>query len=212
MGIYIETVILYILLFFSSTAVLFTAAASAAAEFSVLQELQKIILFTIPALALIWYLVNKAQMIEIWIIRPGKKDLKSALLTFPFLLLTGSVVSMASLLFEGSPGQLFYYSPSTGLDWIVICISCILSAYLEESFFRFYILTKREKLNLTAPSALILSTLMFAFCHIGAGPWGFLNAAISGAFFGFMFLRYNSLHGIAIAHALYNITAVFLNV
>jgi len=48
--------------------------------------------------------------------------------------------------------------------------------------------------------------VLFAVCHIYEGPWGFLNAVISGAILGFVFLRYNSLHGIAAAHALYNIS------
>jgi len=52
---------------------------------------------------------------------------------------------------------------------------------------------------------LVFSVILFAVCHIYEGPWGFLNAVISGAIFGFVFLRYNSLHGIAVAHALYNI-------
>jgi len=91
------------------------------------------------------------------------------------------------------------------MEWVILFIICFLSAYLEESYFRFYILTKRKKLNLSDTSALALSVILFSICHIYMGPWGFLNAVISGTFLGFMFLRFNSLHGIAIAHGLYNI-------
>jgi membrane protease YdiL (CAAX protease family) len=53
--------------------------------------------------------------------------------------------------------------------------------------------------------AVLASTLLFAFCHVYEGPWGFLNAALSGVILAFLFLRFRSLHGIAIAHAMYNI-------
>jgi len=211
MGIYIEALILYILLFFSGADVHFYGISAATGSFSVSAELAKTLLYTVPALALIWYLIHKAKIIEIWIVRLGKKDFKAAILTLPFLLITSAIISVISINFEGLSDKTNYYSPSTGIEWVVICLSCVFSAYLEESFFRFYLLTKREELNLTAPAAMFFSVVLFSVCHIGAGPWSFLNAAICGAFFCFMFLRYNSLHGIAIAHALHNIIAIYLN-
>jgi len=42
------------------------------------------------------------------------------------------------------------------------------------------------------------------------GPWGFLNAALSGTVLAFVFLRFRSLHGISAAHALYNILVYVL--
>jgi membrane protease YdiL (CAAX protease family) len=42
------------------------------------------------------------------------------------------------------------------------------------------------------------------------GPWGFLNAALAGTALAFVFLRYGSLHGIALAHGLYNLFAYAL--
>ncbi|MCL2810057.1 MAG: CPBP family intramembrane metalloprotease [Treponema sp.] len=211
MGIYIEALILYILLFFSGTAVHFYGISSSAAGFSASAELMKVFFYTIPALMLIWYLIVKAKTIEIWIIKPGKKDFKAAFLTYPFLLITGSIISFVSLYFNEPSEKIILNSPSTGFEWVILCLSFVLSAYLEESFFRFYIITKRQELNLTAPAALFLSVVLFSVCHIGAGPWSFLNAVLCGAFFGFIFLRYNSFHGIAIAHFLYNITSVYLN-
>jgi membrane protease YdiL (CAAX protease family) len=211
MGIYIEALILYILLFFSGVAVVFSGGTSGTTEFSAAAELSKILLYIIPSLVLIWYLILRAKTIEIWAIKFGKKDLISLALTLPALLITGSVVALAASFFNGTSAQTVFHTPSSLSGWIIVCISCVFSAYLEESYFRFYLLTKREALNLNAPSALCLSVVLFSLCHIGGGPWSFLNAAISGTFFGFMFLRYNSLHGIAIAHALYNIAAFSLN-
>jgi membrane protease YdiL (CAAX protease family) len=66
-------------------------------------------------------------------------------------------------------------------------------------------------MNLNAPCALAFSVLLFSICHIYEGPWGFLNSVISAAILGFIFLRYQSLHGIAAAHGLYNITVYLIN-
>jgi membrane protease YdiL (CAAX protease family) len=92
-----------------------------------------------------------------------------------------------------------------------LVISCISTAYLEESFFRFYLLSKREEMGIGPHRAVLLSTLLFSICHVYEGPWGFLNAALSGMVLAFVFLRFRSLHGIALAHALYNVLVYALN-
>jgi membrane protease YdiL (CAAX protease family) len=53
--------------------------------------------------------------------------------------------------------------------------------------------------------------LLFSVCHLYEGPWGFLNAAISGILLAFIFLRYRSIHGIALAHGLYNVFVYAMN-
>ncbi|MCL2174742.1 MAG: CPBP family intramembrane metalloprotease [Treponema sp.] len=211
MTLYIEALILYIILFFSQTGFALQSGVTSAvtANFSISAGIIRIILNYIPSIALIWFIIIKNWKIEYWIIKPGKKDLISGLFTLPALLMIGISVAFAHAFTGGAQTQ--HAAPPNAALWIVICVSCFLSAYLEESFFRFYILSRREELNLSAPSALIFSTILFALCHINAGPWGFLNAALSGLFLGFMFLRYNSLHGIAIAHGVYNIIAFIIN-
>jgi len=211
MGIYIEALVLYILLFFRGTAAIFIGGGAEAADFSVTAELVKIITYSIPSLILIWYLIVKARKIEIWVVNPGKKDLVSFIITLPCLLVTGLIVTFTSLYISGPSAQITLYSPSTATEWVFLSINCLLAAYLEESYFRFYLLSKREELNLNAASALALSVVMFSGCHIYEGPWGFMNAVISGTILGFIFLRYNSLHGIAAAHTLYNILVYVIN-
>jgi len=210
-SLYIEALILYIILFFSQTGFALQSGGTGAetANFSVSAGIIRIILNYIPSLALIWFIIIKNWKIEYWIIKPGKKDLISGVFTLPALLMIGFSVSFAHALTSGVQTQ--SAAPPNAALWIVICVTCFLSAYLEESFFRFYLLSRRNELNLSAPSALIFSTALFAICHINTGPWGFLNAALSGLFLGFMFLRYNSLHGIAIAHGFYNIIAFIIN-
>ncbi|MCL2443171.1 MAG: CPBP family intramembrane metalloprotease [Treponema sp.] len=202
MGIYIEAISLYILLFLSGS---ITQISGTAADFSAAAGIIKILLYIVPSLALILYLALKTQKPENGILKPGKKDLLSGLITFPCLVITGFIMAFLPSFFNKTAIQITLVVPSSVMGWVILCLVSVLSAYLEESYFRFYILSKRKEFNLSKTSALTLSVLLFSICHIYMGPWGFFNAVISGTFLGFMFLRYNSLHGIAIAHGLYNI-------
>jgi membrane protease YdiL (CAAX protease family) len=210
MGIYIEALILYILLFFRGSIAVFSGVDVEAVDFSVSAELVNIFTYSIPSLILIWYLAVRTKKVEIWIVKPGKKDYISFIITLPFLLITGLFVSLVGSYINGTSSQIFH-SPSTPTEWVFLSITCLLSAYLEESYFRFYLLSKKEELNLNNTSALAFSVILFSICHIYEGPWGFMNAAISGTILGFVFLRYYSIHGIALAHALYNISIYVIN-
>ena len=199
-AVYLEALILYLLLFLSG---------GRTAAFSISSQIIKISLFFIPSIALIWYLITRKWKLEYWIIRFGKKDLTGFLIALPCLLITGLSISFTASLTSGVKAPPLP-SPLGVAGWITICVSCIFAAYLEESYFRFYLISKREELNLNAPAALAVSTVLFALCHIYEGPWGFLNAFIAGLILGFIFLKFNSFHGIAIAHGIYNITAFIL--
>jgi len=211
MGIYIETLILYIVLFFSGAAGSFLNNSSTPEGFSAGMVLTRTFLHNIPSLALIWYLLLKAKPVKDWEIKPAKKDLISGLITFPCLLITGFLVAHASSGIGGAAAVVSIYSPSSPSGWVILCIFCVSAAYLEESFFRFYLLSRMDELRLNAPAALAVSTALFSICHIYEGPWGFLNAVLSGTILAFIFLRYRSLHGIAIAHSLYNISVYVIN-
>ena len=213
MGIYIEALILYILLFFSGSAAFLTGNYFASADFSASAELLKIILYYLPSLALIWYLIYKPlteNLSALALFRFGKNDLVSGIITLPGLLIIGTGITVFSSHIDGSAAQISLHSPSTAAEWIILCIICIFSAYLEESYFRYYLLTKRKEFNLNSVSALALSVILFSVCHLYAGPWSFLNAVICAVFLGCVFLRFRSLHGIAIAHAMYNVFAFVL--
>jgi uncharacterized protein len=211
MGIYIEALILYILLFSPGSAFIFTNKEAVVTDFSLTAELVNIFSYLLPSLALIWYLIYKARKIEIWAVKLGKKDILSFFITLPSLLITGIIVTFTGVYIGGYSSQITLKSPSSVIEWVFLSITCLLSAYLEESYFRYYLLTKKEELNLNAASALGLSVVMFSICHIYEGPWGFMNAVISGTILGFVFLRYYSLHGIAIAHAFYNISIYIIS-
>jgi len=210
MGIHIEALILFILIFLSRSTILITGVPVEAGSFSAKTELAKLFLFYIPSLALIWHLISKSGKIDIRTAGFKKKDLPAGLITLLCLLITGTAVAFAAAHTGGNSAQTVV-RPSTVFDWITLCFFCIILAYLEESYFRFYILTNRKELNLNKVSALALSVALFSICHISGGLWSFINAFIGGSILGFLFLRYNSFQGIAVAHSLYNIAAYAVN-
>jgi len=211
LGIYIEAIILYVVLFFSGSVASTTAITVETAGFSIAAELVKIFIYGIPSLTLIWYLLLKAKSLRNWEIVPGKKDLLCCIITLSGLLTAGLSISFVSSYMSGPSAQVLLYSPSTPAGWIVLGFSLIIAAYTEESFFRFYILSRKDEFKMSATQALIFSVSLFSICHIYEGPWGFLNAALSGTFLCFIFLRYKSIHGISVAHGFYNIAIYIIN-
>jgi len=203
MSVIIEPIILYAVLFFR---IFPGAVQTGPVEFSLMTELARIFTYTVPSLALVWYLLLRAKSLKEWgVSRPKKSDFIPALLSFPALVLISLCISFVSPHFTEIPAGPKFLPPQSAVSWAVLVISCIGSAYLEESFFRFYLLSKRKEMKLGPLKAVIVSTLLFSSCHIYEGPWGFLNAALSGCVLALVFLRFRSLHGISIAHALYNI-------
>ena len=66
-------------------------------------------------------------------------------------------------------------------------------------------------MKLGAKSAVLISVALFSICHLYEGPWGFLNAVLSGTFLCLIFIRLKAFHGNAIAHGMYNIAAYIIN-
>jgi len=209
----IELLILYAVLFFRiSYSAVQPAELAGPAEFSVIAEISRIIAYTIPSLALVWYLMLKTKSLKEWGVSfPGKKDILPGVLSLSALFLISFSISFVSRHYFGVQSGMKIISPGSFFPWTVLVFSCIFSAYLEESFFRFYLLSKRTEMKLSPHMAVIISTLLFSFCHVYEGPWGFLNAVLSGVILAIIFLRFKSLHGISIAHAMYNILVYALN-
>jgi len=206
----IEPLILYWVLFFRVPAGGAPGEGAVAPEFSLTAETWRILLYTLPSLTLIWYLLLRVKSLrEMGITFPRKKDFIVASAAFAALTLIGVTISQVSAQF-GEAALHQSLSPRTAAGWAVLVFSCVSSAYLEESFFRFYLLSKREEMGLGPLSAALGSAMLFSICHIYEGPWGFLNSALSGLVLAFTFLRFRSLHGVAVGHALYNILAYIL--
>jgi membrane protease YdiL (CAAX protease family) len=139
------------------------------------------------------------------LLKPGKADLISALIAFPSLAMIGLAIAHAAPYFTKIPQGASVIPPSDTVTWLVLAPLCILTGYLEESFFRYYLCTRFRETGLRPITSIVVSTVMFSACHLYEGPWGVLNAALSGSLLALIFLRYRSLHGIALSHGLYNI-------
>jgi membrane protease YdiL (CAAX protease family) len=202
-GAYIEPLILYTVLFFRLSG---PAQTAEIIEFSPYAEIVRISLLNIPSLALIWYLLLRTRRLENWGVGfSPKRDLISLGLSLPALVCIGWTVSKVSPYISEIPSGPWFLPPQDTFSWVILAFSCLSTGYLEESFFRFYLLSKRTDMGIGPYRAVLISVLLFSVCHIYEGPWGFLNSALSGVVLAFVFLKFRSLHGIAIAHAVYNI-------
>jgi membrane protease YdiL (CAAX protease family) len=169
-------------------------------DFSISRELSRILVHNIPSLALIWYIQGLTGKIPIP--KPCTRDLKPALITFSGLLAASFCVSLAFLPFKDFFFRLVIEPPQTFLHWVVLAPSILSSAYVEEAYFRFYLLTRLEE---SGPvKGVVFSVLLFALCHIYEGLPGVVNAAVAGTLFSVLFLKYRSVHGLAWAHGAYN--------
>jgi membrane protease YdiL (CAAX protease family) len=175
--------------------------------FSPFWELNRILLYNLPALALIWYLLLYPKTKDRRRIPAFScRDLWSILAALPALLLTALSVSLAASLFNAIPGEAPLGRPPARISaWILTILSCLSTGYLEESFFRYYLYRKLTLFGLDAPRFILVSTVLFSLCHIYEGPWGTMNACFAGLLLALIFTRFRALHGIALAHGLYNL-------
>lgn len=200
----IEALILYAIIFLPGA----LKRPDSQVSFSSVTELIRIFFFTIPASALIMYLFGRRKHFKVLGLLPCKKDFFTGLLMFPCLIIIGFFAGFAGTHFTTSDAYKELLAAPEGLmEWIILCISCICSGYLEESYFRFYLLSQREEFSMSAPAAVVVQAALFTICHLYEGPWGMANALLSGVLLALVFLRFKTLHGLAFAHGLYNITA-----
>jgi membrane protease YdiL (CAAX protease family) len=207
-----EPLILYFVLFFPgiySAGIWREIEIAETIPFSMVRELGRTLTYTIPSLALLWYIFpDKKGFPSLKKAKIKKQDFPPFAIGLPGLIIIGLsislLVSFLSLRYGLEP-PLKVEAPGSVLGWIVMVFSCLGTGYLEESYFRFYLLTKLEKQQPSALMRIIFSTILFSFCHIFEGPGGIINAMLAGFLLSWLFNRFKSLHGIAWAHGAYNI-------
>ncbi|MBU8914231.1 MAG: CPBP family intramembrane metalloprotease [Spirochaetales bacterium] len=86
----------------------------------------------------------------------------------------------------------------------LVVLSSIAVGYREEIFYRAYMIARGEEIHLHPAVVVGGSSLLFAAGHLYQGWAGFIVSFVIGATFGAVFAWRRSLHGIAIAHGLYN--------
>ena len=212
-----EPLILYFVLFFPGIfASPFRGGASPGGPvlpqqitFSIVQELGRTLTYTLPSLALLWYIISdKRGFSALETEKPRKQDLLPFAAGLPGLIIIGVGVSFLVSQFSGITALVpppMVEAPGSIPGWIVMVLSCLGTGYLEESYFRYYLLTWLERYIDKTVFKILFSTALFSLCHIYEGPWGILNAILAGVLLSLLFIRYRSLHGIAWAHGAYNI-------
>jgi membrane protease YdiL (CAAX protease family) len=225
---------LYVLLFFpDSVPALFGAAASpeiAAQPYSAADGLFQTVVFYIPALAIVLYFCRidarrAARRASAPSTPPPSapgpnpsaealRFLFRAVFCTAALLLIGSAAVLAENFFlPDAPVEALFARPEGAAEVAVMAVSSIAAAYLEEAFFRVFLL--RRLLAHGAGSgtsgffASLVSAALFAACHAWEGAAGVGSSFLSGLFLNYWIMRTKSLSGAAVSHAAYNI-AVYL--
>jgi len=206
-----EPLILYFVLFFPGVYISSFSGAGQAVEtipFLIFHELGRTLTYTIPSIALVWYIIGKKRLMALISRKFRKKDLFAFVAGFSGLcaisLGISLLVSFFLRYFDLAPPPKVE-APVNYAGWIVLVFSCLGTGYLEESFFRYYLLTKYEKTVPQTAIRVVYSTFLFSLCHIYEGPGGFINSVLAGILLSTLFIRYRSLHGVAWAHSAYNI-------
>ncbi|MFW6292301.1 MAG: CPBP family intramembrane glutamic endopeptidase, partial [Spirochaetota bacterium] len=93
----------------------------------------------------------------------------------------------------------------------VALVSTLAIGYREEIFYRAYIADRAEEAQIDARAALAGGALLFATGHIYQGVMGFVLSLAIGLVLATVYYRTRSLHGIAVAHGLYNFAVLLLS-
>ncbi|MDR2901346.1 MAG: CPBP family intramembrane metalloprotease [Treponema sp.] len=177
--------------------------------FSQNQEVFRIITYNVPILCLIWYFLLKEPIRSaLGPLKPRKKDFFQAIKVMIGLLIIGASVSVIiNLMIQND--VLGLHIPGI-IPWVIILISCIITGYTEESYFRVYLINHLSLSGIPLNKALVSSCMLFALCHVYQGPIGLLSSGLAGFFLSYVYIKRRSIHGIALGHGLYNLLSYVL--
>lgn len=174
--------------------------------FDAAATLSRTVLSDAPALLLVlFFLIRGSRPGLRGISRPCIKDGIAAAAAFAGLIIAASLSGWLGDLFPGCDAGSALEAPRTVPAWLAVILACALTGYLEESFFRAYMLTRLSDAGLGGARAVFMSVTLFSICHLYEGPWGVVNAALAGSVLSAAYLYRRSLHGPAWAHAVYNL-------
>ena len=168
-------------------------------------------------LVLVWVVWSQTPWREIGYVRP-----RSWASTVGFSVLGGVVLKLAlksivmPLLGAAPVNAAYHYLAHNPTGTAVILLYIFIGAgFAEETFFRGYLFERLGKLlgsSMPAKAAIILLTsVLFGMAHYaGQGIDGVMQATVVGLVFGAIFSACGQLFPLMIAHASFDITAVFL--
>lgn len=141
-------------------------------------------------------------------VRPSPRDAITALAGIAGTWLVVGVISVVAGALTGTPG-----GAAARVEWSfdrpelipLVLVSTLAIGYREEVFYRAYIADRAAEARVNPRPALALGAALFAAGHLYQGIMGFVIALAIGLFLGELYLRTRSLHGIAVAHGIYNL-------
>ena len=180
-----------------------------------------ILVVSIPQLLMVLYVSNlriPGSSSRFGWRRPSLRDGGTALAGYVILIV--SALAISALI-----SAISVFIPSTGrallpqVEWRfsvpalipMAVLSSVAIGYREEVFFRAYIVDRASEIGVSTFSAVAGGTLLFALGHLYQGLAGFGVALLLGAVLGALYVRTRSLHGVAVAHGLYNLTILLLS-
>jgi membrane protease YdiL (CAAX protease family) len=181
--------------------------------FSIKAHLSHIARFDLPFLMIVRALAQRDNFFNGWKERgktPAPRIVSGIFFTaaslFAIALFLSFLASLAGDEAAGPPVE----GPGNFGGLAVVLLSCLCTAYLEEGFFRFYLLEKMSLLGRGIVFSVVVSALLFAALHLWEGPWGVFNAAAAAFLLSFVYIETRNLHIAALAHFCYNV-AVYLS-
>jgi membrane protease YdiL (CAAX protease family) len=207
----IEPLIVYAVLFFPDLSSLGAAGGAASGIetgkvifFSSRREITRILGYNLPALLLLWYLAFMRGG-KLFPLKICTGDVQSLAIALPGLLGIGLAVSvLASLVYPGVE-RFSVEAPRGIVPRLVMFLSCLSTGYMEETYFRHYLLSRFEEAGVNTILSIAMSVALFSLSHLYEGFWGMINAVLAGLLLSLIYRRYGVLHGIAWAHGLYNV-------
>ena len=140
--------------------------------------------------------------------KPERRDITATIVALLASFAAVWLVSVVLVLF-GIDGE----AMEPGVDWSfarldllpLAFLSTLAIGYREEIFFRAFIADRAEEAGIDARAALAAAAFVFALGHIYQGVLGFVVSLTVGLVLAAVYVRTRSLHGIAVAHGLYNL-------
>jgi membrane protease YdiL (CAAX protease family) len=169
--------------------------------FSAGRELTRLVAYTLPCLGFMGYLIHRQCPGSL---KPRKQDLCAFGAAILGLGCIGIGISSAESWVNALSSGPAFEAPQGFRAWLIALLSSAGTGYLEESYFRVYLVRGAEEAGISRRSGAFFSCLLFALCHSYEGPWGVLQAALAGGVLSWVFTRYRAIHGIALAHGAYN--------
>ncbi len=124
----------------------------------------------------------------------------AALIRLVFAFLPG--VSTVPNFSEAVPGEPF--------SLVLLGFAVVVAAYVEELFFRAYLLTRLRRAGLSSFLVITAGALAFALGHSWQGVEAILFSGFAGIALGILWTRTMNYQGLALGHALYNITVLLI--